>query len=152
MQIIRKAPTALRHARATIAFDGTAGNGATGTATIFTLTGRVLIDLMSCYCTESLASAGGGTIEVGTASDTDAFFIGAAATSHVLDDWLAQAAASAAGAITVPASNTAGYSNAQANKAISENVIATIGTAAITDGTLVFDVWYFPLTDDGALA
>jgi len=37
-------------------------------------------------------------------------------------------------------------------KAVSESVILTIGAADVTDGTLVIDMWYTPITDDGALA
>lgn len=154
MEIIRKTPTALKHARATIAFDGTAGGGAVGTAvTIFTITGRVWVDLISAFCTEDLVSAGGGVLEVGCSSDVDAFFVNQTATAIDVNEWVAAASVTPqAGAISVSVPSGGGYNSIQTHKALSANIIGTITVGDITDGTIVFDVWYTPLTDDGKLA
>lgn len=153
MQIIRNNPTAERRARATIAFTGAAGAGAVGTVTIFTITGRVFVTKMTAFCTENLAEAAAtATIQIGTSSDTDAFFQVQNAVDIDVNEWMCMAAAPAPGAITVPTTAANGYSSSQVSKALSESVIATIGAQNVTDGTIVFDVWYFPLTDNGALA
>lgn len=154
MQILRKTPVGMKHARVTVAFDGTAGNGAVGTVTLFTITGRVFIELMTGFCTENLAEAGAtATIQIGVASDLDALFATHNAVDIDVNEWLlSPLAAPQTGMVTLPSNATAGYSTLAAYKAVSENVIATIGAQNVTDGTIIFDAWYYPVTDNGALA
>ena len=139
------------HARSTIAFDGAAGNGATGTVTVFTITGRVYIERFLAFCTENLVEAvATATLRCGGASDTDGLFDQLNATTLVNGDWWEQAA-SIGGLVSLDGSITGGYISSQVQKMTDEDVILTVGAQNITDGTIIFDVWYIPITDDGLL-
>ena len=137
--------TDLRHVRKTVAFDGTAGNGAVGTVDVFTLTGRIWAAAWSVYCTEDLVGA--GTLAMGTAGATTALMAGLAdATTLDAGKWWDGAdEAAVADAAPMSTTNTPG-------KALDGDVILTVGSTDITDGTIVIDLWYMPITDDGALA
>lgn len=140
-----------RHSTKTIALDGTTGNGEAGTVIVFTITGRVLVHAITAFCTEDLVSAGGGTVELGVAADTDAFIAQTTATAVDVNEWW-QIATPSAGANTLADSVTGGLTTSQRAKTVSTNIIITVGTADVTDGTIVFDVIYTPLTDGGRLA
>lgn len=129
-------------ARKTIAFTGAAGLGATGAVPLFTITGKVLIDRIIGVCTEDLASAGGGTLALGVTGATTLLIAATTATDLDLDELWVSATPNANG-IALPA--------ALQNIAIAKDIIGTVGTSAITDGTLVIDVWYTPITDNGKL-
>jgi hypothetical protein len=144
-------PTRELHARKTVAFDGSAGNGAVGTFTVFTLTGRVMIRGFTIFCSETLAGAT-ATLQVGAGANINGLAAAVTATDIVADDWYA-------GTVSAPASVNYGTASASGQssgvpvlKAISSDIIGTVGTAAITDGTLIIDAWYVPVTDDGKLA
>lgn len=143
-----------RHATKTITFTGGVGAGdfdGTPVVTVFTITGRVLVSGLTAFCTSDLVSAGGGTLAVGVTADTDAFIASATATDLDANDWWS-GATSAAGAITLVDSVTQGATTSSRAKAVSTDIIITIGTADITGGVLVFDVFYSPLTDGGRLS
>lgn len=129
-------------ARKTIAFTGAANLGATGAVPLFTITGKVLIDRIIGVCTEDLASAGGGTLALGVTGATTLLI--AATTATGIDNghlWVSNA----------PNLNGIALPAGLLNIAIAQNIIGTVGTSAITDGTIVIDVWYTPITDDGKL-
>ena len=138
----------LRHVRKTITFTGAAGAGAVGTITLFTITGRVRLDRMSAFCTVSLVSTGGtGKISLGVASSTGALSSNKSADAIVANDWFTGAGVAAGISTDIL------YSSFTVDVyLLSESLILTVGTADITSGTLVFDAWYRPITDDGALA
>ena len=138
----------LRHVRKTITFTGAAGAGAVGTITLFTITGRVRLDRMSAFCTVSLVSTGGtGKISLGVASSTGALSSNKSADAIVANDWFTGASVAAGISTDIL------YSSFTVDVyLLSESLILTVGTADITSGTLVFDAWYRPITDDGALA
>ena len=141
-----------RHSTKTIALDGTAGNGAeTSDVTVFTITGRVFIHQIVAFCTESLLSAGGGTLALGVVADTDAFLGSITATNLDTNDWWTAATGTPAGAVTYGFQTTSDASTSALSKAVATDIIITIGTADITDGTIVFDVIYTPLTDGARL-
>lgn len=138
----------LRHVRKTITFTGGAGAGAVGTITLFTITGRVRLDRMSAFCTASLVSTGGtGTISLGVASSTGGLSSNKSADAIVANDWFTGVGVAAGISTDIL------YSSFTVDVyLLSESLILTVGTANVTSGTLVFDVWYRPITDDGALA
>ena len=141
-----------RHSTKTIAFDGTAGLGLeTSDVTVFTITGRVLVHAITAFCTEDLAGAT-ATLALGVTGDTDAFIASTTATDIDANDWWAAAAPPAANGVTLADSVTGGITTGQRLKAVSGNIFITISTADITDGTLVFDVIYTPLTDGARLS
>ena len=141
----------LVHVRKTVAFDGTAGNGAVGTVPLFNVTGRVLVGLEYIFCTEDLTSSGSATLEVDISGSTDLLAFGIAYSA--LDNglyWLHGGTASA-----IAKSDNIWLKNGGGSLAsplpVGGNIVLTIGTADVTGGTLVFDIWYRPLTADGAL-
>ena len=126
----------------TIAFTGATGLGEIGTVLVWTITGRVLIRFLTCFCSETLVGA--ATLEFGTATDTVEFIAQIAnATSLVANDWW-EGTASPASSSQVAASGE--------TVQVSANPILTVGGANITDGTLIFECWYLPITSNGALA
>ena len=150
MRIYRKS-AGLRHARVTIAFTGAAGLGAVGTVALFTITGRIWIDTLTAFCTEALAeAAASATVACGVAADTDAFIAVTNAIDIDLNEWW-NSATPAAGAVTITGTGTTGPSTLQKRKLVSTNIILTVAAQNITDGTIVFDVFYMPVTDNGLL-
>ena len=129
----------------TIAFDGTAGFGqlASPTVTIFTITGHVLVNAIVGEVTESFASAGGGTLALGVAGATT-LFIGATTATGLTTT-------AAIWASTTPNATGIALPAALKDIIIKANVIGTVGTADITDGTLVFTAYYMPLTAGSGL-
>lgn len=120
----------------TVALDGSSGNGTTGAINLFTVTGNMVVRLVA-YCTEDLVSAGGGTIEVGVASNTAGIIAQTTATN--LDN----------NEIWYNATPVAGVTNitniAQFVVVNGADIILTIGTATITDGTIQFALYFQPL-------
>ena len=142
-----------RHSTQIIAFDGSAGNGAVAapsTVLVFTITGRVLVHAVTAFCTEDLAGAT-ATLALGTTGDTDAFIASTTATDIDANDWWSAASPPAASSNTLADSVTGGITTSQRAKTLSANMFITIATADITDGTIVFDVIYTPLTDGARL-
>ena len=147
MATIPNQATGLRHVRKTIAFDGTANNGNLGDdIDVFTATGSVRVVEVSWRCTENLACTAptltglrmlSGAIPIGAATLVD----GAVAGKWFhggLEAWAA-----------------VGHNVFDPTSTSSNLVLAVSddgGGADVTDGTIVFDVWYYPITDDGALA
>lgn len=138
-----------KRVRKTIAFDGTAGNGAVGTVALFTTTGRVMVQYVTKYCTETLEEAGAtATIVLGTAGDTNCLGKVINATSLTANSWWGYSS------VVADAPYVVGEAEADAGGAlaIDGNVILTVGAQNVTNGTIVIDIWYYPITDDGALA
>ena len=146
----------LRHVRKTITFDGTAGNGAIGTVTVFTITGRVLLEIVAPVVTADLISAGAATVAFGYPSGgRSTLLIDATDYSNLL------ATGMWTGAYGVDVTRFAQTVLPQMDSTSSEfgrplyfdaNPTFTIAGAAVTGGTIVVDIWYRPITDDGALA
>lgn len=124
----------------TITFDGTSGAGAVGTVALATITGGVRIESMSCLCTTLLASAGGGTLECGTASNTAGLIAQTTATDIDADDFWQDA------------SPEVRISPAIKDQLIANDLILTVGTGDITAGVLVFCFEWVPVTTDGKLS
>lgn len=120
------------------AFDGSAGNGATGTYTLFTVTGKVAVNVYA-ICTEDLASAGGGTLAIGVAGSTACLCDQQNATA--IDNhevWHNSALAIGA--------NVAAHLHP-----VDQNVILTIATSAVTNGELTFYCNWVPLDSSSSL-
>lgn len=141
----------LRHVRKTIAFDGSANNGNLGDeVTVFTTTGRVQIEGLAIFCSDSLVCAAGGNTSLkpflnGVSWGAAEFFVTAATIGTWADD------------------NTIGFKDAYGIAMPGRVPVATGGDvtlsvfdagagADITDGTIIIDCWYLPITADGALA
>jgi hypothetical protein len=126
-------------ARKTVAFDGAAGNGAVGTVNLFTVTGDVLVILFAT-CSEDLVGAT-ATIVAGIAGNT-AGLIGSttADTIDTGESWTDATPTTVEALVTSPRIIAAGA-----------DIIATVGTADITDGTLNFYCLWRPLSSNGAV-
>lgn len=129
-------------ARKTITFTGAANLGATGAVPLFTLTGKVIIDRIVAVGSVDLVSAGGGTLALGVTGATTLLI--AATTGTLITAgklWLTN----------TPNANGLALPAALLGIPIAQNIIGTVATANITAGAIVLDVWYTPITDDGAL-
>ena len=121
------------------AYDGGAGNGAVGAATIFTVTGEVYVVILVSFCTENLVGLT-ATISLGITGST-ALFV-AATTAEDIDNgefWVD----------TVPDANGVDVPTALLDVAITDDILTQIATAAVTDGTIRFTLYWLPLSSDG---
>lgn len=147
-------PDLVRAPTKTLAFTGAANLGAVASPiTIWTITGRMLLIYGTAFCTETVVStAGTGTIALGNTSIVGRFIAAATmgAGTLALGDWWNQAGtpAGVSDDWVASAAGTAAYGP----QALSENIIVTVATNAITDGTLVFDCYYMPLTAGASLS
>ncbi len=139
-----------RHVRSTIAFDGSSGNGAQGTVDVFTRTGRVRLRLITAFCTETLEGAS-ATVKLGGSTDPDGMIQQTTATTLAANDWWVDAT-TAAGTTSPLYTHSGGNVASQAEKLVSEDIIITVATQDVTNGTIIFDAFYIPITDDGALS
>jgi hypothetical protein len=122
----------------TIAFDGTAGKGAQGTATLFTVTGDVLVQAFAT-CTEDLAGAS-ATISLGITGNATALIAATTATSiDVNMGWRD----------TTPSTNETLATSSTILQA--RNILFVVATADITDGTLNFYVLWRPLSSGASV-
>jgi hypothetical protein len=152
MATIPNQATGLRHVRKTIAFDGTANNGRLGDdVPCFSTTGRVLALFFAPYISEALVCSAPTLTQIYLAVGAAGFPANIATggwdftgSTGVPDNGNEQIAASG---------DTA---NRDSAKVITGNIVLRIldngGGADITDGTIIVDCWYYPITDDGALA
>ena len=136
------------HATKTITFTAAAGAGAVETSTLFTTTGRVLLERFTAFCTSDLTSGGAATISLGVAGASVDSFIASTAFSDIdANEWWSDA---------TPSSGTeeqilSNLFDRMTSFALSGNITFTVGTATITGGVIIFDVWYYPITTTGAL-
>ena len=140
----------LARVRCTYEFDATHGELDNSPYVIFDVTGRVLLHYMTCFCTEDLAGAT-ATIEVGVTGATPGLIAQEVATDIDNGMWYHSGTARlGAGSIGYGTAN--GVATNLGLIALSTDILLTIGTADVTNGTLVFDAWYEPISDDGRLS
>lgn len=144
MPLNNVAASDLQRAVKTITFTGAAGLGAVGNVPLFTVTGRVLVALLSAYCsadlTEAVATA---TLALGVTNATALFIAATAALS--IDNgfiWIDATPAEANG-VAVPA----GLKDIE----ITQNIVGTVATQAVNGGTLELVVWWLPLSANAAV-
>ena len=128
-----------KYFRKVIAFDGTTGNGEVGEVACFTVTGRVLITQLAAYCSELLAGAT-ATVELGTDGNTAALIAQSTATD--ID----------AGEFWHDSTPEAEVSTPIVDKVVADDIVLTVATADVTDGTLIIEGYYLPLSPDGNMA
>ena len=127
----------------TVTFDGASGTGLNEVAVpIFTVTGEVLIVALVPFCTDSLISAGGGTLALGVTGSTSLFIAATTATVIDVNEFWVDTTSRAAG-FALPA--------ALKDIVITADLIGTIATADITAGKIRFDVLWIPLVKNAAV-
>lgn len=113
--------------------------GATGTTTLFTVTGVVAVRLFGVVSGTNIT--GSGTIEAGIAGNTAALLAQTTGTDlDVGDIWIdasAPATVEALPALSILAAGT--------------DIIQTIATDTLTAGTLTYYCLWFPISSDGNL-
>lgn len=126
--------------RKTITFDGTSGNGAVGTVNLGTVTGSVILKDLVAVCKSDLVSGGGGSVSLGTSGLVQGLLATTLATdldqSEVWDG----------------ASPKLGVASHIVDKTVTQNLILTITTAAITGGSIEFTGLWVPASSDGNLS
>ncbi len=133
-----------RHARTTITFDGSAGSGAVGDVTVFTLTGRVWVVGVTAFCSTGLSEGGAtATVQLGTAAKDGALIAVVNAVDIDTNEWWMDG---------TPAEEVVQMDGAQVDALISSDIVVKVTSQAVSGGVIVFDAWYIPITDDGALA
>lgn len=127
----------------TVTFTGAAGLGAQGTVSLFTVTGGlVLIHLIAPRCTVNLASAGGGTLALGTTNQATRFIAATTATDiDASEIWTSNSPT--AGSVDTP--------DALGSVLTLEDIIGTVATANITAGAIEFNVLWEPVTPGAKL-
>ncbi len=131
--------TRMRHVRKTLTFANSSG-----AVDVFTITGRVMVSIITAYCTADLVEEGAVTsIELGGATDPDAFIVQTDPATIDANEWWADA---------TPVGGVKQVDALQIDALTDEDIIATItGGTDLDSGTIVFDVWYLPVTDGGLL-
>lgn len=113
--------------------------GKSPTATLFTVTGVVGVKLFA-RCTESLAGAT-ATVAAGTALTTAGLIAQTTGTDIDINEIWHDATPDASVELTTVLTE----------KIVAQDIIQTIGTAAVTDGTLVYYCTWRPISSDGAV-
>lgn len=145
MRSIHQGGEGLHRAIKTVTFDGTSGNGATGTVALFTTTGLVNVALMSIRCTDTLTEAGAtATISCGVTSAATLFApnpTGGATDLSTGEIWID----------VTPDPYGVAAPAIQKDIYILNSIIFTIGTQNVTGGTLEVVVQWLPMSADGNL-
>lgn len=129
--------------RKTVTFTGAAGAGAAGAVSLFTITGRVQVLAIVPYCSTLLTeTAPTATIALGVTGAAALFIAATGAIGIDAGEFWVDTAPDLAG-VAIPA--------ALKDVAIAADIIATVADADINAGVIQFDVWYRPLSEDGAL-
>ena len=144
---ITRGQSQARRARKTVTFDGLTLNGLVNeNVTLFTLTGRVWVKAMTIFCTETLAGAT-ATVSLGTASGVANLIGATTATTIAANDWWGDTSPAEIGILSLEVT-----APVLLNFVLSESPVIAVATQNVTDGTLVIDCWYEPITDNGFLA
>lgn len=135
----------VRHVRKTVTFDGGAGSGAVGEVVLWAPTGAVTAEKVVIRCTSSFSGAAELTVGFPDFGYGDTYGYVANASTISAGDYIdGSGNGSQPGGGAVRGTILAFSADAPLK--------ASIANANITAGTIVIDLWYTPITDDGALA
>lgn len=118
----------------TITFTGAANLGAVGNVPIFTVTGAVIVRAVIGIATVTLASTGAATIALGTTNQTARFIAATTATNITSTNTLWATTTPTQGSIDAPAGLV--------NVFVTENIVGTVATAAVSAGAIAFTCIY----------
>ena len=143
MSMIVQSPGYIRRASFTKTYANTAGNGATGTVALFTVTGQVLLVYITAICTTTLTGAT-ATITLETTSQAGLFIAATTATTITSTNFVWTSVTPVAGAQALPA--------AMKEIIVGENIINRVAVAGVTAGVVEYDVYWVPLSSNGLVA
>lgn len=126
-----------------VAFDGSTGNGEVGEIDLFDVTGDILY-LMVAKCSESLAGAT-ATLQFGLDGDTDALMSALLATNIDAGDFWLKEAGAFHSSVEMPSQGSQ-YQDMLVSAGV--DIKAEVATADITDGTIKFYLWWYPLSSN----
>jgi len=115
-----------------------ATTGATGATTLCTVTGVVALSIIG-VCTTNLVSAGGGTLEVGTAASTAGLIAQTTGTDLDANEIWHDASPDASIELTSVISKNI----------VIDDVIQTIATGAISAGVITYYIMWAPISANG---
>jgi hypothetical protein len=142
--------TDLIHVSKTFTFTGNSGEGAQGEMLLYSTTGRIKLEHGSVWLDSVVGTGGFGEIAFGTSSvptaianysavdGTTGFFHDGGGSDDIASGLLDQTTGSV----------VTGYGT---NIDVAADIVATIQTGDITEGTMTVDFWYRPITANGAL-
>jgi len=143
-KIIPGATDSLRRIIGSRTFTGAAGNGATGAATFFTVTGEILVALLIPFVTDDLTEAlATASITLGVTGSTALFSPNPTTGATALDANEFWFDVTPVTQLAVPATHK--------DIAISADILTQIATQAVNGGTLRLTLWWLPLSADAAV-
>lgn len=134
----------IRFSTKTVTFTGAANLGAVGNVPLFTVTGEVILQYIVGFCTTDLGEAAPtATLALGITGSTS-IFIGATTATGIDtgEFWVS----------TSPNPNGIALPAAVKEVVITDNIVATVAAQAVNSGVLRCDVYWRPLSSDGAVA
>jgi hypothetical protein len=128
----------------TVTFTGAANLGAVGNVPLFTVTGEVIVEYIVAYSVTTPVGAT-ATLALGVTNSTALFIAATTATNLATGEFWTEATGggTANAGIAVPA--------AMKGILVTSDIVGTVAVAAITGGVIRFDVYWRPLSANGAL-
>ena len=136
------AASLMRFATKTLTYTGAADLGAIGNVPLFTVTGEVLIVAIVPFCSTDLVGTT-ATQVLGVTGNTNLFVLITTATDIDAGDFWVDATPTEVGGIALPA--------ALKDIVITDNIVGTVATAAITAGVIRYDVYWMPLSSGSSV-
>jgi len=142
-----------KFATKSVTFDGTAGLGAQGAVPLFTVTGEIIVVYLVPYVVLTLGQdVGTPTLALGVTNSTGLFIGATTATALATGEFWTEATGggTAAAGVGLPAAGTSAPQ--LKDVAVTSNIIGTVGgTNKVNAGTLRLDMYWLPLSSDGAV-
>lgn len=137
----------------TITFDGSAGNGAVGEVTLFTVTGIVVVNLIMSQCVTDLTEAAAtATISLGTTTTPQAFNQNINAVDIDAGEFVGGGDTTpAGGGLTLKHHIIAAgqVNNIAVDVVCDEDIVWTIGTQNVNGGSITTYLQWTALSQDG---
>ena len=135
----------IRTTRKTVTLDGTAGAGAVGTVTVFTVTGDVYLHTLTAKCSTNLGEAlATATVTLGTVNQPTRFIASVNSVDIDANEWWVS---------TTPTAYSIDLPDAMQSVIIGsgDDIIITCGTQATNAGVIEFVCNWEALSTDGTL-
>jgi len=151
VEVIPAAADGIFRARKTVALTGAANLGAVGAMPYFTTTGAVAVVSMFQRGSAVVCAGSGGMISVGTAADDAGISPVSMAIPNGYTGVISPRYYDAGGGADLVGPNGDYNLGNGGPDGITQDIKGTVSVEALTGGTLVIDVWYRKITDNGSL-